>query len=170
MLALLKYFWSLCLLRAKPQDAPASHALLTLTFIANLLVGGVLLSGTFGGVARATTAALADNLLLMGFVWLLLRWRGWSPRFVQTVTALLGSGLILGLISFPLQMGIGPDPQQNQVAVWVGLFLLLLLVWIHLVMGHIFRHTFELPFGGGVLLAVVFNIFSTMLIQGVLLG
>ena len=35
MLALLNYFWDLCLLRAKPQDAPASYPLLVLTLLAN---------------------------------------------------------------------------------------------------------------------------------------
>jgi len=170
VLVLLKFYWDLCRLRAKPQDAPASNALLVVTFATNLLVGGVVLGDTFGGSARALVAALADNLLLLGFVWLLLKWRGWLSRFVQSVTALLGSGALLALISFPLQMAMGPTPQQSSGGAWAGLLLLMLLVWIHLVMGHILRHTFNVPFGGGVLLAIGFNMVSALLVQGALLS
>ena len=170
MLALLNYFWDLCLLRAKPQDAPASYMLLLLTLLANLMAGALVLGDAFNGPLSAFTVALADNLLLMGFLWLLLSWRAWTCRFLQVATALLGSGVLMTLISFPLQLALNNAPQQSAVAVWAGLSLLLLLVWIHLVMGHILRHALEVVFAGGILLALLFNFVSTLLVQGLFIG
>jgi hypothetical protein len=167
---LLHYFWDLCLLRAKPQDAPASYLLLLLSLLINLLVGVLVLGDTFGGPLPAFLASLVDDLLLMGFLWLLLLWRGWGNRFLQAMTALLGSGILLSLISYPLQLAVGNAPQQSTVAAWAGLSLLLILVWIHLVMGHILRYALEVALPAGILLALAFNFTSTLLVQGMLAG
>lgn len=170
MLALLNYFWDLCLLRAKPQDAPVSCTLLALTLLANLLVGMLVLGDAFDGPLPAFMAALVDNLLLMGFLWLLLSWRGWTSRFLQAATAFMGSGILMSLVSFPLQLAVSNAPQQSAVAVWAGLSLLLLLVWIHLVMGNILRYTLEVTLAGGILLALLFNFVATLLVQGLFSG
>jgi hypothetical protein len=170
VLALLNYFWDLCLLRAKPQDAPASYMLLLLALLANLLAGVLVLGDAFGGPVPAFLAALADDLLLMGFLWVLLTWRDRRSRFLQAMTALLGSGILLSLISFPLQLVAGTPSQPSAVAAWAGLSLLLLLVWIHLVMGHILRYTLEVVLAAGILLALVFNLISALLVQGLFSG
>lgn len=168
MVALLTHYWNLCLLRAKPQDVPASQALFILVLLINVAVGVLALQGAFEGVGTAFVAALADNLLLMLFVWVLLVGKRWQARFQQVVTALLGSGVILMLIIYPLQMMITPEAQQTMTL--PAFLLLLVLVWIHLVMGHIFRHALEIPFSGGVLLAMLFNLVSTLLVQGLIVG
>ncbi|HEC15982.1 MAG TPA: hypothetical protein ENI99_05335 [Sedimenticola sp.] len=164
MLALLNYFFDLCLLRARPQDIPASSVLLALTLAANLVVGMLVMADAYGGALRALFAGLVDNLLLLGLLWGLLYWKGRPARLNQAATALFGSGTLLGLIFVPLSSLAGPG--QSGTAALAGLFSLLLLAWSQFVMGHILRHTLEVPLTRGLLLAVAFSILSVFLVRG----
>ena len=160
MIALFNFFFDLCLLRAKPQDMPASNVLLALTLIANLVVGGWVLGDAYGGVLRAFIACLLDNLFLLGVLWALLYWKGWLARLNQAATALFGSGTLLALMLLPLYSLAGPGGGQSDAAALVGLCSLLLLIWSQFVMGNIFRHTLEVPLARGLLIAVAFSILS----------
>ncbi len=165
MIALLNYFFDLCLLRAKPQDIPASTVLLVMTLAANLVVGVLVMADAYGGIFRAFSAGLFDNLLLLAVLWVLLYWKGWLARLNQAATALFGSGTLLALIFVPLYSLAGPEGGQSTAAALVGLFSLLLLIWSQFVMGNIFRHTLEVPLARGLLIAVAFSILSIFMVR-----
>lgn len=168
MFALLNYFFELCLLRRRPQDLPASVALFAVVLVANLLVGVVMLQGRFGGAAPALVVGLIDTLLLVGGLWLLLSWRGHPARLVQSATALIGSSILLALAAIPLLSMVAPEPTAGSGL--ASLFYLLLMIWAHVVMGHILRHTLDVPLGNGVLLAIMFTLFSTLVVQNLMAG
>ena len=133
----IKKIIDICLLRAGPQDLPASMALMfvTLAIYASADVVSVLDSVP---LTPALLAAGADTLLLAAAAQLALRWRHLENRLPQTLMALAGSGALLGLMSLAaialLQNRVAPE--------WIWLVFLL---WTLQVYGHILRHALAIP-------------------------
>ena len=78
MLSLIRFFIQLCLLRARPQDLPASQALLGLDRSGQR---GRRHAGQpdAGRPVAALLASLLDTAILGAFVWLLLGFRQTTP-------------------------------------------------------------------------------------------
>lgn len=159
MKALINYFFDLCLLRTSPQDLPASQALLVLTLICNVIVGLLLIGDTRPHPALALLESLLDTLLMLGMLWLMLSLRSLQARFIQTATALMGSGLLLGLIALPLLVLSG-DGQAESAPNLANLLLLILVIWSMAVLGHILRHTFNLPPAIAIAFGLLYTFFS----------
>ncbi len=87
------------LLRAGPQALPASRTLATGCVLAYVAVGVAVL-GARMGPAKALAEGILDAAMLAAFAWGLLRLRGWPNRFLQTYTALTGTGALLGLLAW----------------------------------------------------------------------
>ena len=87
----LKILIGICLLRASPQDLPASRAGMLGALVAYAAAGvlGVLDVLTF---ENAILAAAVDTLLLTAVTHLVLPWRRLENRLTQTLTALAGCG------------------------------------------------------------------------------
>ncbi len=158
--ALINYFVDLCLLRRAPQDLPASNALFSVLFVANVLVGALLVVGEKLGPALALAESLAEVLLMLVVLRLGLGWRAHPGRFLQSAGAVMGSSTLLGLVALPL-LGLG-GPGGGGLA--GGLLLLVLVFWSLVVLGHILRHAFELTLGQGVIVALFYTLLSFQLI------
>lgn len=165
MNALLKYFMDLCLLRAAPQDLPASQTLLRLTVAANVLVSVVLTLSMRLDTAPTLLQSLLEILLLLGLLWLVLRLTDRSGRFLQCAAAAMGSSALLGVLALPvIPMA---TRGEGDTALLGGLLMLGLVIWSVLVLGHILRHALEVPLGRGVLLAMMYT-FASYALMGVL--
>jgi len=169
LLALIRFFFELCLLRRAPQGLPASTALLGVTVVVNLLAG-VMLAATVRlspamGLAQGSVDMAFMLALLFGALYLLDR----LPRFRQSATALLGSGAVLEFIAV-VPLGLLPPGEDGEAGGDASLLFLALIVWSILVTGHILRHTFELRLGQGVAIAVLYGFFSYTLLGGVFAG
>jgi hypothetical protein len=164
--ALIQFFVALCLLRRAPQDLPASTALLGLVLVADLLAGALLGAVVNMPPLLAFAEGVADLVLSLGFLYLALLLLDRRARFVQTATALLGAGAVLGIVAIlPLSLlPQGPPGEQSPLA---GLLFLILIVWSLLVSGHILRHSFDLRLGQGVVIAVAYNLLAYILISGI---
>ncbi len=158
MKALTNYFFDLCLLRSKPQDLPSSPVLLSLTFTLNVLAGLLLIGDVRPNPAIAFLESFTGALLLLGSLWVLLSLRGMRARFIQSATALMGSGFLFSLIALPLIVlaNSGGDTEPNLAST----LLLLLVIWSIIVLSHIMRHTFTLPFSLALGLSVLYTLFS----------
>lgn len=161
MLALLNYFVDLCLLRAKPQDLPESNVIFGLSLAANVLVGLMLVPEQFSGL-RGLAQSLAEALLLLGVLRAALSVTGRGGRFLQSASAILGSSALLAVVTLPLLNWAGSS--DTGVAEFAGLFLLGMIVWSLLVLGHILRHSFDLSLGRGVLFGVIYTFASYSII------
>jgi len=160
---LVRMFTAICLLRAAPQDLPASRVLLGLTLGLYLLFTWLLAIPAYGE-ARAIQVALLDTVLLIAFIQVLLYLLGRGARILQTLTAMAGSGSLLSLLALPLVLWGQPSQADEQVS---GLLLyawLLLLVWNLLVAGHILRHALSTTFGIGIGVALLYVLFSMQLV------
>lgn len=131
-------FINLCLLRANPQDLPAAPALTVMALLAYTLVS-VGLSFTDLGLGRAVLWAVLDTGVLAILTHSALLLRRFPERFYQTLTALMGSGALLGLLAWPI------IALQNVTAQ------IIMLVWSLAVVAHILRHALSVPLALGIL-------------------
>lgn len=156
MLSLVKPFFELAILRRGPEDLPASlllmwlcaggHALLTLVVVAPLYPFGV-----------ALIQAGIDLMLLGGFTAMVLASRNLTSRFLQTYTALLGVGLLLGLIMLPLVLDLRMVENPEEVSTFTTVAYLVLLGWLLTAYGRILRSALDLKTSaGGVGVAIIY--------------
>ena len=153
------------LLRRAPQDDRLSHSVLGLALTAYLLID--LLQSLSSSVFTVGVAmSLLDTVLLMLFVWLVLSVAGKGVRLVQTLTALAGTGALLGLIGLPLVQQaaqahkIEAGPSSAMVLAWLAL-----LAWSIAVQAHIFRHALSTRYGIGLLLAGAHTILAIAILE-----
>ena len=153
-----------CLLRRAPQDDPFSHTGLLLALVAYLALG-LLQAGASSGWVVSVGMVLADTLVMVVFTWTVLMVVNKSPRFTQTLTALAGTGAVLGLLGLPLiQLAArahqGDGPSGALVLGW-----LVLLAWSITVQAHIFRHAMSTGFGAGLMVAALHTVLAISLLE-----
>ena len=164
MIKLLKVFWDLCALKAAPQDLPASSFLLGLALLAYFLTG-VIVAAFQWSLSQALLAAFLDTVFLTVISRVLLWARMLSARFVQSLTALAGSGAVMTLIALPLvlwQRIVGvTDANVPTLPSWL---LMIWMVWNVVVVGHILRHVLStvLPLGIGLAAVYAYITFQLM--------
>ncbi|KFI21999.1 hypothetical protein [Nitrosococcus oceani] len=156
---MLRYFIALCLLRASPADAPPSSGLLTQTLLAYLGIGW-LISMLHLEFANGLLSSLVDTVLLIGMTGGLLAVRGYKSRLQQTLIALMGAGIILGILAFPLLLWLNAAQQAELPPGLVSLLLLVLMIWSLAVTAHIMRQALSVSFTVGILVAVIYALVS----------
>jgi len=104
----------------------------------------------------AILSGLLDALLLVVISYaLLLIWR-LPQRWLQTTTALSGTGIIFSAAAIPLSYLLANISANNPLALLLFLFVISLLVWNIGVMAHIMRHALSSSFAMGVLVAMFY--------------
>jgi hypothetical protein len=162
MRALFDLFLAICLLRKGPQDIPASPVLLKLSLLSYGL-SGLLVMLVSMTPAAAFFQTLLDITLLTGLTYGILELQGYGARFGQTLTALLGAGTLLALVTLPVIVWIGGQAAQNDAAELPSLLFFLLLGWSIAVMAHILKHALSTTRWMGLLYALVYLIISLAL-------
>ncbi|AGA88939.1 hypothetical protein Thimo_0062 [Thioflavicoccus mobilis 8321] len=169
MQALIYFFFELCLLRRAPQDLPASDWLFRLVLVASFLVG--VLAAAIGG--RPLPLGIIQNLaqlaLLLTVLYFGLGWLRRQARFLQTATALLGTGTLLSVLAL-IPIGLLPLEPTSPDGSLAALLLLLLFAWSIVVSGHILRHTLALTLGQGAAVAILYELASLVLLDGLFPG
>ena len=165
----LRIFIDIVLWRRGPQDLPASGLLVALTLAAYVAVTVVQLLMLDEPAATWAFFLIVDPLLLMGWVWLVLRVFGRSDRYLQTVAAVLGTGALLGIgLYLPLQfivMSLGQPPTSSMAQV----FGLLLVAVFALVTGRIVKLATDSSLFTGIAVALTYFLVVNMLL-GVVRG
>ncbi len=141
MTALLTLFIDLCRLRSAPQDLPASRFLMLLTTGSYLAVS-MAVSLHEQPLGLAALSAIVDTGLLAALAGVSLWILNKTPRFIQTFTALTGTGTLFGLMGWQLIAWLQTLPEGEPS----NLFLLLLglILWNIVVIGHILRHALDM--------------------------
>ncbi len=165
MYALIKPFVDICLLRANPQDLPASTLLLELTIVAYFVAGWLLAMGVYGP-GPGLVQTLADLSFLSAYTYGFLRVSSHAERFTQTLTALLGTGAIITLAALPLSASLsraveGADPVDGVV----GVGYLLLMGWLVVVYAHIYRHAFAKGWATGLTFSLGYILLGSLVIE-----
>ena len=152
----------ICLLRRGPQDLPYSIPTLAAVIAACIVVQvgeAVALNSPFGAVIAGAVLWL---LVTLGALNLILTLRGLRNRFVQAATALLGCALVFMLLSVPIALLLDPKPVTPQdmspLQLLLGVISLPLLIWKIVDHAHVFRHSFDVPFLSGIVIALLWII------------
>jgi hypothetical protein len=128
----------ICLLRANPQDLPASNALLALALLAHAGADFVSLRGIVEPRA-GLQASVVDTVLLVALAHTALLLRNHAERARQALTALAGCGAMLTLLSHAATTLAQPLVAPPVTA-------LPFIMWFVLVYGHILRHALSVRF------------------------
>lgn len=147
MLRLILAFVDILLHRRGPQDVPSSRFLLWSLF-ATLLATDFAVLWWAGLSARWFVVDVLVIGLHVWFVWALLRLFNRQPRFRQTMTALLGAGVLLSALQAPLVRSVmepPPDP-QNPTLTLPGLLWFLIMIWSIDLSAFVFSRALERPY------------------------
>ena len=160
----LRIFLDIVLWRRGPQDLPVSGLLLASTVAAYVAVSIVQLALLDESASSWLFFLLVDPLLLGAWAWLLLKLYGKSERFLQTASALFGTGAVLGLALYlPLQLivtTLGEAPTSGLAQV-LGL---LVLVTFALVAGRIFKLATDSNLFTGIAVALTYFMVVNLLV------
>ena len=165
MLHFLKAFLDIVLWRRGPQDLPASRLLLWLTAAAYVAVSIVQLTLLEEPAAAWLVFVVLDPVLLTAGVYLLLKLFGKMDRFLQTATAVLGTGVVLGLGMFlPVQwlLTVAGVPVESTAA---GLVALVMVVVFALVTGRIIKLATDSSLFTGITLSLTYFLLINLLLH-----
>lgn len=164
MIALIKPFVEICLLRLRPQDLPASGLLLGAALVAHT-ISAALVSIVSLPLGRALLAGITDTLLLGLLTVSALYLQRRQTRAQQTLTALAGCGTILGILALPVIAWLHTASQAGRDLAVPGFLLLILVGWSLTVAGHVLRHALSTAFIFGLVLALVFYWISVNILK-----
>ena len=159
MSTLIRYWLDVCLLRAAPQDGPASRFILGIAVSCYMMVSVLVLTGSYGMLAGSQVALLELGLLAV-FVAVLLYMQGKTARINQTLSAMTGAGTVLGLLALPLVFYSGPVRADESLPVLLSIAWLFLLFWNLLVSAHIMRHALTCSFAIGMGVSLLYMLIS----------
>src|SRR3990170_919689 len=157
---MLATFLRICLLRANPQDLPASAALPAAALLVHLAVD-VLTALDMLPLERALQAGFADTVLLAAFAHAGLTLRRLENRLRQTLAALAGCGAALGLAAYAALGLLGE-------AIPAGFIWAVYLLWYLAVFSHILRHALSLSLPAAAAVAFLYVTLSAT-VSGVFL-
>ena len=148
MLRLIFAFVDIMLHRRGPESLPSSRFLLwslLATYLATVFA--------VDWLAGPLPSWFAVDLLVLGlhvwFVWALLRTFDRVGRFRQTMTALLGAGVLLTVLEAPLALSLAHQPPptpQNQTLTLPTFLSLLVIVWAIDITAFVFSRALERPY------------------------
>jgi hypothetical protein len=160
MKEIVQAFLDIAMLRRGPEDLPASGFLLALTGVA-YLASGALTVATYARSAGDFVAQLAlDLVLMLVFFAALLAINRKAARIEQTLTAVLGTGAIVAILSLPLTLWLGTQGAASPTAIFPAVGIYVLVLWSIGINGHILRRALEIPYTGGVVLAAGYFILN----------
>ncbi len=141
MSAIFFRFIEIALFRKGPQDLPASGFLLGLALA---LYAVVLTISVFmfpvGDISRSAARSLASVVSEFLLVWVVLLAFNMGQRFLQTMTAVLGVDIVIGLAFIPLLASLPLTPDQGQASGFQTLVYLGLMAWAVMALAWILRH------------------------------
>ncbi len=164
--ALIKPFVSLCLLNANPQDLPASTSLLGITLGAYMLITALIALPLYG-FGLGVLQAILEIALLLAYTWAALQLSRHPERYAQTVSALAGTGAIIGMLALPLVYSLlrsAPSGGVDQPTLFIYL---LIFAWLLVVYGHIYRHALSSGLLVGMLVGFGYVVVSSAVIESV---
>lgn len=157
MLKLLQTFFDIALWRKGPQDLPASTTLALAVLLAYMGIEFVGVQLFDLNLRAALVFIGVDVLMLCGWLWLVLAFFGRRQRFIQTITAMLGVGVIILLLDIAMRSAQLAFGLNDALA---GNWLFARFLIIALVMGRIFMHALDRGLITGMALTVAI-IYST---------
>ena len=158
---LIEYYLNMVMLKARPQDCPASKGLqhfLVVIYFVLAVISALSIYNIWGSVVTS----LLDLTILYMFTLVLLSNK--KERTHQTFNAFLGSGIIIGVVSALCSHLFQINPETETISDAGIIVFLLIFVWIVIVFGHIIRHAVDTSLSIGIALGLGYVIINTIVI------
>jgi hypothetical protein len=163
MTAIIRAFVSMCLLRMTPQQLPASLPLLATVLLVDLVISPFAMQYTYAP-ALAVMVVIAGLIFLATFLNLALSLKGLRARFVQTLTAIEGTDIVITLVAWPPSQWFYSLKQAGASTLVPALLLFFLMIWNVVIISHILRHALSTSMPAATTLALGYVILSTYII------
>lgn len=154
MLSILGAFLQIALRRRGPEDLPASRFLLLAAGLLYVTVQVSLGLSVYHALLPLAGSLVLDLLLLCGCVWGLLRLTGHAGRYRQTLTAMFGTGALLGACMLPFNYWLDVAGAPGKPAIGPTIGLLAVVSWSLVVNGHIFSRAMSVPFAPALAISI----------------
>lgn len=152
------------LLKAAPEDLPYSLGLMNRIIFLYLLSGLLVQSGLVEPTLSIGRMVL-NIAITMFFTYVVLASLELKARFVQTLSALVGVGIVFNLLAWPLLLQLAADDPAKPVAGISSFLILLLMSWELLVTAHIYKHALNAKMGHAIILSLGLFFISITLAQ-----
>lgn len=150
----LSYYFNLCLLRAAPQQAPASNSMLIFAIMAFWSAVFFILLFTQSFLTAAIVASM-QSIILLFLTNLTLVIRKLDARHSQSLNAIMGASAVLLYCWMPLFAWLS---QIDGISPLIFFFLWLALVtWQAAIIGNVLKHALEVPLIAGLGIALIFT-------------
>lgn len=159
-------FVEIALHRRGPEYLPASGFLFGFLLLIYVTVS-VVAAQIAQPLSRAVGIMIFDTAFYVGFIWMVLAMFQYSSRFIQTISALLGSETFLTLIGIPILLSAGfenGDIETPNASTWLYL---LLILWSIDVAGFVLSRALQQPYVVGVFVVLVY-MFGSFTLGGLL--
>ncbi len=140
----LSIYFKIAFLKASPEQLPFNINCVFKAFLIYCAINLFLLD-THASFNNVLMQIFIELSLLTLFVYLGLKIKRTPERFFQTLSALVGIGMVISLISAPIfylfipQFLAGEEVSQSAINIT-----LLLIVWNLLIISHIFKRSFDI--------------------------
>ena len=159
---------NMLLLKTAPQDLPYSKALLG-RMIFLYFVTGIIVAGR-DDPSLAFAQIMLNTSIILSFGFVVLSSLKLMPRFVQTITALIGTGVVFNLLAWPI-LAYDDIEQASAFSVqMLSLLILMLISWEILVSAHIFRNALNIKTTQAVILSMALFFVALSLSQLIFSG
>lgn len=164
MLAYIRALINIAFLKAGPEDLPASQFLLGITLVFYVLAQVPVSVIAYRPGAMPLQIIAVSLLLAVAGLWILLVLTGHRSRYVQTLTALLGTSALLTLLSVPLSLWRQAMSTTDPPSAIPVLGIVVIMLWSIAIDGHILARALSKPFFIGLLVAVAYFFLHTTLL------
>lgn len=152
------------LLKTAPQDLPYSTGLLS-RIIFVYLISGLIVQNEMVEPSLSIGRMILNIAITMFFSYIVLASLELKARFVQTMSALVGVGIVFNLLAWPLLMQLAEENQAETITAATSFLVLLLMSWELLVVAHIYRHALNAKMGHAIILSLGLFFISITLAQ-----
>jgi hypothetical protein len=156
MIAYVKALLNIIMRKLGPEDLPDSAFLLGFTLFIYLMLQVVLAVILFGPSVILIYTLVLDIALLTFCLWALLRLTGFQSRFRQTMTALLGTSVLLSLLSAPFSLWRQYMINSDSDVALPSTIVFAVMLWSLVIDGHILARALSKPFGVGLVASIVY--------------
>ena len=155
-MSVLQNLIALLILKATPQDLPYSTQLSVKLIAAYVFSGIVVLQATVNP-DDMIPGLLLGLIIQMAFTYVILRALSHVERFLQTLCAILGIGILFNLMAWPVLAMLSDITASDTMKSYFSLMFLMIMSWEVLVKAHIYRHALEIKMFNA--LALSFSLF-----------
>ena len=158
----------LCLFRMSPVEMPAGQTMMRWSVLIYVLIGMMTAQVQVSGWVGIMIFSTVEAVLFLVFIYGLLMMRGKGERITKTITAIMSTSTVIGVVGLPLLAQL-PEDLTAGVGTGLSFLLLVFVLWNLMVMAHIFRHAMDIKPGMAAVVSVVVLVLM-MVVDGLLVA